>query len=47
MFSSQIFGEVRELTIDTGEPRSLERFLDHSLQLSRYETLQPAKALEL
>ena len=47
MFSSQIFGEVCELAIDASEPGSSQRFLDHLLELSRYEALQPAKALEL
>src|ERR1700722_14220129 len=45
--SSQIFGEVCELAIDASEPGSSQRFLDHLLELSRYEALQPAKALEL
>src|ERR1700677_3312229 len=45
--SSQVFGEVCELAIDAREPRSLQWFLDHLLELPRYEALQPTKPLEL
>src|ERR1700691_4706469 len=46
-FSSQVFGEVGQLAVDTSEPRSPQWFLDHLFELSRYEALQPAKPLEL
>src|ERR1700728_4759934 len=45
--SSQVFGEVGELAIDTIEACSPQWFLDHLLKWTRYKALQPAKALEL